>query len=114
MDKTRTIGQEWLANERDLHFLTLKKCTKGQSILLIISKVILLTNYSSSSNRGGGGKFYTSDENVKILMHDLIEYLFDEGHYYFVKKLKIVEKQLCKLNCSYGKVSHTLNRWLNN
>ena len=31
------------------------------------------------------------------------------GHYYFVKKLKIVEKQLCKLNCSYGKVSHTLN-----
>ena len=30
------------------------------------------------------------------------------GQYYFVKKLKIVEKQLCKLNCSYGKVSHTL------
>ena len=28
------------------------------------------------------------------------------GHYYFVEKLKIVEKQLCKLNCSYGKVSH--------
>ena len=31
------------------------------------------------------------------------------GHYYFVKKLKIVEKNLCKLNCSYGKVSHALN-----
>ena len=30
------------------------------------------------------------------------------GHYYFVEKLKIVEKQLCKLNCSYGKVSHAL------
>ena len=30
------------------------------------------------------------------------------GHYYFVKKLKIVEKQLCKLNCSNGKVSHAL------
>ena len=29
-------------------------------------------------------------------------------HYYFFEKLKIVEKQLCKLNCSYGKVSHTL------
>ena len=29
-------------------------------------------------------------------------------HYYFVEKLKIVEKQLCKLNCSYGKVSHAL------
>ena len=24
MDKTRTIGQKWLANELDLHFLTLK------------------------------------------------------------------------------------------
>ena len=23
-------------------------------------------------------------------------------HYYFVKKLKIVGKNLCKLNCSYG------------
>ena len=30
------------------------------------------------------------------------------GHYYFVEKLKIVEKQLCKLNCTYGKVSHAL------
>ena len=30
------------------------------------------------------------------------------GHYYYVEKLKIVEKQLCKLNCSYGKVSHAL------
>ena len=30
------------------------------------------------------------------------------GDYYFVEKLKIVEKQLCKLNCSYGKVSHVL------
>ena len=25
-------------------------------------------------------------------------------HYYFFEKLKIVEKQLCKLSCSYGKV----------
>ena len=30
------------------------------------------------------------------------------GHYYFVEKLKIVEKQLCKLNCSYGRLSHAL------
>ena len=30
------------------------------------------------------------------------------GHYYFVEKLKIVEEQLCKLNTSDGKVSHTL------
>ena len=34
---------------------------------------------------------------------------FTSRHYYFFEKLKIVEKQLCKLNCSYGKVSHTLN-----
>ena len=32
-------------------------------------------------------------------------------HYYFFEKLKIVEKQPCKLNCSYGKVSHTLKRY---
>ena len=33
---------------------------------------------------------------------------FTSRHYYFFEKLKIMEKQLCKLNCSYGKVSHTL------
>ena len=32
------------------------------------------------------------------------------GHYYFVEKLRIVEKNLCKRNCVYGKVSHTLNK----
>ena len=32
------------------------------------------------------------------------------GHYYLVEKLKIVEKQLRELNCSYGKVSHALKR----
>ena len=48
MDKTRTIGQKWLANELDLHFLTLKKCTKGQSNRSILSKVIVLTNYKST------------------------------------------------------------------
>ena len=26
---------------------------------------------------------------------------FTSRHYYFFEKLKIVEKQLCKLNCSY-------------
>ena len=35
---------------------------------------------------------------------------FTSGPYYFVEKLKIVEKQLCKLNCSYGKLSHTRNK----
>ena len=33
---------------------------------------------------------------------------FTSQHNYFFEKLKIVEKQLCKLNCSYGKVSHIL------
>ena len=35
---------------------------------------------------------------------------FTSRHYYFFEKLKIVEKQLCKLNWSYGKVSHTLKK----
>ena len=48
MDKTRTVGQKWLANELDLHFLTLKECTKGQSIRSILSKVIVLRNYKST------------------------------------------------------------------
>ena len=43
MDKTKTVGQKWLAREVDLHFLTLKKCTKGQ-----FNQVIVLTNYKST------------------------------------------------------------------
>ena len=34
---------------------------------------------------------------------------FTSRHYYFFETLKIVQKQLGKLNCSYGKVSHALN-----
>ena len=34
---------------------------------------------------------------------------FISGYYYLIEKLKIVEKNLCELNCSYGIVSHTLN-----
>ena len=30
------------------------------------------------------------------------------GHYYFLEKLKIMEKNLCKLNFFDGKVSHAL------
>ena len=95
MDKTRTIGQKWLVNELDLHFLTLKKCTKGQSNRSILSKVIVLTNYKSTDThtdtftktifsgseglkmwtfdkkKGGGGHILHkpntfSDEDVKI------------------------------------------------
>ena len=44
MDKTRTVGQKWLANDLDLHFLTLNKCTKFQSNRSILSKVIVYTD----------------------------------------------------------------------
>ena len=44
MDKTRSVGQKWLANELDLQFLTLKKCTKGQSNRSILSKGIVYTD----------------------------------------------------------------------
>ena len=39
-------------------------------------------------------------------------FLYISALLFFFFKLKIVEKQLmmCKLNCSYGKVSHTLNK----
>ena len=40
----------------------------------------------------------------------LVLIFFTSRHYYFFEKIKIVEKQLYKLNCSYDKVSHTLNR----
>ena len=51
MDKTRTVGQKWLVNELDIHFLTLKKFTKGQSNRSILSKVIVLTNYKSTDTQ---------------------------------------------------------------
>ena len=44
MDKTRIIGQKWLANELDRHFLALKKCAKFQSNRSILSKVIVYTD----------------------------------------------------------------------
>ena len=44
MDKTKTVGQKWLANELDPHFLTLKKCNKGQFNRSILSKVIVYTD----------------------------------------------------------------------
>ena len=39
-----------------------------------------------------------------------VSIFFTSRHYYLFEKLKIVEKQLHKLICSYGKVSHTLKR----
>ena len=37
--------------------------------------------------------------------------VFTSRYYSFFEKLKIVEKNMCKLNCSYGKVSYTLNKF---
>ena len=54
MDKTITVGQKWLANELDLHFLTLNKFTKGQSNRSILSKVIVVTNYKSTDRQTDG------------------------------------------------------------
>ena len=64
MGKTRSVGQKWLANEVDLHFLTLKMCTKGQSNRSILSKVILYTDKQTLLQnldfRVQGVKFYTN------------------------------------------------------
>ena len=92
MDKTRTVGQKWLANELNLHFLTLNKCTKFQSNRSILSKVIVYTDRQTIlrnldfrvqgvSKRGhltkkrGGGPILDisntfSDENVTILFEN--------------------------------------------
>ena len=51
MDKTRTVGQKWMANELDLHFLTLNKCTKFQSNRSILSKVIVYTDRQTDPDR---------------------------------------------------------------
>ena len=87
MDKTRTDGQKWLANELDLQFFIIRKCTKFQSNRLILSKVIEYTNTQTESQKpffltqgvskledlmkNGGGQFLhksnaLSDENRKI------------------------------------------------
>ena len=51
MDKTRTVGQKWLANELDLHFLTLKKY-----------KVIVLKNYKSTDRHIRENHFFSGSE----------------------------------------------------
>ena len=64
MDKTRTVDQKWLANGLDLHFLTLKKFTEGQSNRSILSKVIVLTNYKSTDTQ--------TDTFVKTIFSGLV------------------------------------------
>ena len=59
------------------------------------------------------GKVLHTIKNVELLRQNnsaqtSVLIFFTSRHYYFFEKLKIVEKQLCKLNCSYGKVLHTI------
>ena len=72
MDKTRTVGQKRLANELDLHFLTLNKCTKGQSNRSILSIVILLTNYKSTDRyrQTFAKTIFTGSEGLKTWTFD--------------------------------------------
>ena len=69
MDKTRTVGQKWLANELYLHFLTLNKCTKFQSNRSILSKVIVYTDRQTDTfaktifSGSEGLKTWTFDKN---------------------------------------------------
>ena len=51
MDKTRTVGQKWLANELDVQFLIIRECTKFQFNCLILSKVIEYTDRQTSSQK---------------------------------------------------------------
>ena len=74
MDKTRTVCQKWLANELDLNFLTLKKCTKGQSNRSILSKVIVLINYKSTDRHTDKHTFaktiFSGSEGLKTWTFD--------------------------------------------
>ena len=69
MDKIRTVGQKWLVNERVLFLWTLKKWTKAQSNLMILSKVIAVTDDVNEKSvkpvfsHSGGFKTWRFDEN---------------------------------------------------
>ena len=51
MDKTRTVGQKWLANELDLQFLIIRECIKFQANRLILSKVIKYADRQTPSQK---------------------------------------------------------------
>ena len=51
MDKTRTIGQKYLANELILSFLALKKCAKAQCNPIILSKLSCLQTTTTTKTQ---------------------------------------------------------------
>ena len=67
MDKTRTVGHKWLANELDLQFLTLNKCTKFQSNRSILLKVIVYTERQTDRHLRENHFFgFRGSQNVDI------------------------------------------------
>ena len=101
MDKTRTIGQKWLANELDLHFLTLNKCTKGESNRSILSKVIVLTNenlqtatFAKTIFSGSEGlKTWTFDKNGEgHILHKSNTFSDENVKSYIQQKINVHQK----------------------
>ena len=70
MDKTRTIDKKWLANELDLHFLVLKKCTKFQSNRSILSKVIVYTDRHTDRQSPSQKPFFSHSGGLKTWRFD--------------------------------------------
>ena len=52
--------------------------------------------------------YHKSNLFYTVVFSQFLIFQKNNSDYYFFEKLKIVEKQVCKLNCSYGKVSQTL------
>ena len=65
MDKPRTVGKKWLANELDLQFLIIRECTKFQTNWLILLKVIVYTDRRDNFSKPLFSGFKGS-QNVKI------------------------------------------------
>ena len=71
MDKTRTVGQKWLANELDLQFLTLNKSTKFQSNRSILLKVIVYTDRQTDRHTDTFAKtIFSGSEGLKTWTFD--------------------------------------------
>ena len=105
MDKTRTVGQKWLANELNFHFLTLNKSTKFQSNRSILSKVIVYTDRQTDRHTdtfakprfsgSGGVKTWTFDKNgVRPILH--------KSNTFSDENVKRVIYKLCEKNKRRG------------
>ena len=82
-----------------------EKISLNTSIYLI-QRYVILYYKSNLVYTGFFRQFLIFQQNNSAQTSALIFYT--SRHYYFVEKFKIMERNLCKLNYSYGKVSHTL------